>query len=317
MGVRRGLLAGIPHVIAVAPTIVVLATAGDRLPEPIASHFGLAGTADGFASRFTMLAVAAMLGTGLALMFGLTARQGAPRAAAVSRFDTGRWFIGVSWGTAAFLSVVLYAATAANLDLSDAAATTLPGWTFPLGLLAGVVAGAVGGLVAPRTPPAPADAAPIRPLPLGPTEQVSWSRRISSPWLPLLGGALTAGGLVIGVAAQPGAGIVVGVSGIAVVTLASARVVVDRRGLTVTLGPLGRPRLHVPAEDITAVTVADVTPAQYGGWGYRVIPGGRGVIIRSGPALVVTRRSGKQVTVTVDDAETAAGVLAAVTNMTT
>ena len=36
------------------------------------------------------------------------------------------------------------------------------------------------------------------------------------------------------------------------------------------------------------------------------------MIIRSGPALVVTRRSGQQLTVTVDDARTAAGVLAGV-----
>jgi hypothetical protein len=39
------------------------------------------------------------------------------------------------------------------------------------------------------------------------------------------------------------------------------------------------------------------------------VPGGSGVILRAGSALIVTRRSGRRFTVTVDDAETAAGLL--------
>jgi hypothetical protein len=68
--------------------------------------------------------------------------------------------------------------------------------------------------------------------------------------------------------------------------------------------------VHVPAADVASASTADVAPVQFGGWGYRVVPGGRGIILRGGPALVVTQHSGRRLTVTVDDPGIAAGLLA-------
>ncbi|GAA1235058.1 DUF1648 domain-containing protein [Pseudonocardia alaniniphila] len=311
---RRALLAGIPPLIALAPVITLLATAVGGLPDPMASHFGWSGSADGYAGRSAIIVMAAVLAVGLALLFGLVAHQGGTRNVPGSRWDTARWLVGVSWATAGLVGVVLFGSVVANLGLTDPAEAVLPWWTFPLGLLTAVVAGAVGGLVAPRTPGSGEEAQAVTPMTIGPTEQISWSRTVGSPWFPLVGAALVVAGGALGIAVNPVAGIGALVAGVAVTLLARARVTVDRRGLTVALGLIGWPRLRVPADDVASVTVADISPAQFGGWGYRVVPGGRGVIIRSGPALVVTRRSGRQVTVTVDDPETAAGVLAGVAN---
>jgi hypothetical protein len=309
---RRALLAGIPHLIAFAPVIVVLATASERLPDPIASHFDLSGSADRYVSRGAMLVLAIALAVGLALLFGLLARLGGARSAPVSRWDTLRMMVGISWASACLLGVVLLGSVVANLGLTDPATAVLPWWTFPLGLLAAAVAGVVGGLVAPSTPTAGEEPEAVSAVPLGPTEQISWSRSVGSPWFPVVGAVLVIVGCALGVAVDPVAGIVAGVAGAAVTLFSQARVTVDRRGLTVALGLLGWPHLRVPAHDVASVTVSDISPAQFGGWGYRVVPGGRGVIIRSGPALVVTRRSGQRITVTVDDPHTAAGVLAGV-----
>jgi hypothetical protein len=310
---RRMLLAAVPQLIAVVPAIVLLTTARDRLPDPIATHFGASGSADGFMSVDANLVVLAALGAGFALVFGLCGRVGfTGRPAPGSRRDLARWFVGTSWATAAFLGTVVLGAVAANLDLTDAGDAVLPGTTFLAGLLAAAVAGPVGGLLAPRTPDAGAAPPSVPAAPLGSTERISWSRSVGAPWLTVGGTVLVGAGIAAATALRPAGGIVMAAAGVVTVLLGHARVVVDRRGLTVVLGLLGWPRVRVPAEDVEEVTVSDVSPVQFGGWGYRVVPGGRGVILRAGEALVVTRRSGKRLTVTVDDAGTAAGLLSAV-----
>jgi Protein of unknown function (DUF1648) len=310
---RRVLLAALPQVVAVIPALALLVFSAHRLPDPIASHFDASGVADGFASPASTLLTMLYLGVGLALLFGvLSWFLFGSRPPGGPSWDFGRWFVGISWAESAFLGVVLYQAVAANLDLTDAAEAVLPGTMFPLALLAAVVAGIVGGLLAPRTPVSDAEPASVAAVSLGATEQVSWTRSVGAPWLPVLGGLLIALGVGLGVALHPGGGIGAAVAGVAVVLLGSARVTVDRRGLTVALGPFEWPRVRIPADDVADTSVAEVSPGQFGGWGYRIVPGGHGVILRSGEALVVTRRSGRRFTVTVDDAVTAAGLLSAV-----
>lgn len=306
---RRALLAAVPHPIAAIPTITLLIAAADRLPDPLASHFGPSGTADGFAGRWSLVALAAGLGIGMAVVFALTAATG---MGAVSRRDLGRWLVGLSWATAGFVGTVQFAATAANLDLADPATAALPLWTFPAALLIGAAAGLLGWLVTPRTTPSTPDDPAVPAVALGPTERVSWSRTAGSPVLLLVAGVLAAAAIALWVAGLVVSAVVMVAVAVLALVLGSARVTVDRRGLTVALGMLGWPRLRIPADDIVSVTVTDVSPMQYGGWGYRVLPGARGVILRSGEALVVTRRSGQRFAVTVDDAGTAAGLLAGI-----
>jgi hypothetical protein len=69
----------------------------------------------------------------------------------------------------------------------------------------------------------------------------------------------------------------------------------------------------IPLGDIREVNAVQVSPtAEFGGWGWRMDGTGRsGIIMRAGSAVQVTRASGKKFVVTVDDADTAASVLAA------
>jgi hypothetical protein len=91
------------------------------------------------------------------------------------------------------------------------------------------------------------------------------------------------------------------------------RVRVDANGIVVRSLPLGRPRTRIPAREIASVKAVRVEPlAEFGGWGWRWSPvGGFGVIARGGDAIQVERRDGRRFTVTVDDAETGAALLAA------
>src|SRR3954454_19946807 len=102
---RRTLLAGIAHLVAFPPAVVVLATA-DGLPDPIASHFGLSGSADRYAGRGTVLALTGALAIGLALLFGLCARQSGTGSAPGTRWDNGRVLVAASWTTAGFLGAI-------------------------------------------------------------------------------------------------------------------------------------------------------------------------------------------------------------------
>jgi hypothetical protein len=86
-------------------------------------------------------------------------------------------------------------------------------------------------------------------------------------------------------------------------------VTVDDEALRVRYS-LPRTRV-VPRSDISdAAAEPDLRPLQWGGWGYRFL-GRRGaaIVLRRGPALVVTRASGRRLAITVDDPEGAVRAL--------
>ncbi|MBW0118008.1 hypothetical protein [Pseudonocardia abyssalis] len=291
------------QLVAQLPACLVLVTAADRLPDPLASHFALDGTADGFTGHGWLLVVLLGLAGSLAVVSWATLNS--------PHVPGRRVVVGASWATATLLGVVTWSATAANLDLADAADAVLPPWWFAVGLGAGAVVGAVAYRFAPPSPPAGRTDVMTPAVRLGATEQVSWSRTATSRVGVAAAVVLTVAGIGTAVAGLPlvaPVALLVAAAALAVAT--TARVTVDRRGLRVGLGPLGWPRLVVPVEDIRSAAVGEVSPAEFGGWGYRIVPGARGVILRGGPALLVTRRSGARLVVTVDDPGTAAGLLA-------
>ena len=91
----------------------------------------------------------------------------------------------------------------------------------------------------------------------------------------------------------------------------SFRVRASAAGLRVR-SAAGWPRLEIPATEIASTRAVQVNPfAEFGGWGYRFgTDGRRGFVLRTGEALEVTRPDGRVFVVTVDDAATAASVLA-------
>ena len=99
---------------------------------------------------------------------------------------------------------------------------------------------------------------------------------------------------------------------VTLVALAALRfdVRIDERGVTARAA-LGWPRVRVPLEKITSADViAEVSPlADFGGWGWRTVGAGDGVVLRTGEAIRIGRDRRSDLTITVDDAAGAVAVL--------
>jgi MFS family permease len=303
---RRILLSGLPPLIAALPGLILLVSAWDRLPETVASHFSLTGQADGTAGRLSLLALVVALPVLLAAVFAAVA---AAPAARHGRTDTGRLMVCLSWATGVLIGGLGLLVVSVNLDAVDPLAAVLPGVGMLAVLAATVGAGFLGWPLTPASPIVRVDAGDAPVLRLGPTERASWSGRCGS-WL--LGGGgvlLLVAGVLVGVLGSWVGGAALVVAGLLLTWCSVLVVTVDRTGLAVGMGPIGFPRLRVPLAEVAEAHVEDVMPLGYGGWGLRFLPGTVAVVLRSGPAIVVTRRSGRTLVVTVDDAETAVGLL--------
>ncbi|MFD5511624.1 DUF1648 domain-containing protein [Streptomyces sp. NPDC127051] len=192
-----------------------------------------------------------------------------------------------------------------------------------VGAVVTVVAASVAafaGMLAARRPTAPASPAqgPRMDIPEG--ERRVWLARTTNPWLTLLAAvigliALTA--LLVGAGSDPTKPmwlLIVPFTAASMTVLAcsSVRVRIAEPGLDVAFGPLGWPVRHWAAADIEWARAEHRTPAQVGGWGYRLSGLGTTVMLRSGECLVI-RSKGKDFAVSVDDAERAAALLNSLT----
>ncbi|MFJ7129522.1 hypothetical protein [Streptomyces sp. NPDC098101] len=301
---RLRALSALPFVLALLVYSLVFALWYDRLPDPLATHFGTegGGRADGFTDRAAYAAVSTALLLGLAVGWHFFVRR------------TALWG---AWATAGFTGALLVLILRDNLDATDPAQVVSPLANLTVAAAVAAVLALAGRALTrlvPEEEPVPGPGAADGPrLPLGPSEVAGWSRAAGSrPLTALAVLALAAVPVTLLLVPWPEAwpallGLVVGVPGLA---LARVRVTVDRRGLTVRPALVPRPRVRVPLAEVTGATVRDIDPVtEFGGWGYRVWPQRTGVVLRSGEALVVRRDSGREFAVTVSDAHTAAALL--------
>ena len=304
-------------VVVVAAGVVLQLVLLPQVPATIAVHWNAAGEADGFAPAWTQPLATAVLGLGLPLLIALTSLPG------LRRGDGGPTYRLMGATAAAVAALVTVALTwtfamQAGLDTAAEAPTV---WA---ALVASFVAGAVVGVAAwfaqPREEATDAAAAPATPLALAANERVLWMRTSGMS----RGAAITVVAAVLLVAGSAVVAWVTGaepllawiLTGTALLLLVFAattlafHVRVDETGLHVD-SVLGLPRLHVPLADIASAARVDVSPmGEFGGWGLRLGAGRRfGVVLRSGEAIEVLRRSGARFAVTVDDAGTGASLL--------
>lgn len=95
------------------------------------------------------------------------------------------------------------------------------------------------------------------------------------------------------------------VVGLVVRLAGRVRVTVDGTGLTADPGRARWPRVHVPLDDIDAVTSLHVNPWRWGGWGYRgslTVFRRAAWVVRAGPGIRLDLRDGRRFVVTVDGA---------------
>ncbi|AWB86657.1 DUF1648 domain-containing protein [Mycetocola zhujimingii] len=315
-GRRRYLVIGVilPILIALVGAIVALTWLPD-LPDPVAIHWDSNG-ADGFGSVWIMILMPLAIVTVVTVASGLSLR-GAPQRGGLT--STEKIIVVTRMFLSVLLTIGVIGSLAAQRGLSDAAAAPNIATPMIVGAIGGVLLAAVAWFVLPRAVPASFDEeTEVEPLDLAPTENVYWSRtvRISGGIVVVLAlvVALTVGN-AIATARGSSSGLPFALGLAVFVLLLSVgmsfwRVRADRRGFAVR-GILGWPQVSIPANEVADVRVVRVNPtADFGGWGWRVAPGRRtGIILRAGEAIEVTRRNGKRLVVTVDDAETAARVM--------
>ncbi|MGW5115131.1 DUF1648 domain-containing protein [Streptomyces noursei] len=300
----RGWIAALPFLLVTVCLGGVYAVVADRLPERLAAHFGLDGRPNGYASTqgllWWFLAVLLAAGAGTAAL----SRRALPAR-------SGRLLIATGY----FLVVVLgYPAAAilwGNADAADAAAVRMPLWQLAASLGAGVLAAGLGWLLAGPDPEVPRpEPGRVRRLDLPAGVRAGWTRTISSLPMAALAALMACGGVVLGVSAGWVGGGALLLCALLVAVHCSVRVTVDKRGLTLIPVLFPVPLRRIPLAGVAEATSRRISPlAEYGGWGYRIRPGGSGLLLRSGAGLVLRRTNGREFVVTVDDAATAAALL--------
>lgn len=281
---------------------VALMTAG-RLPAVMATHFDLTGRPDGF-----MATTAALFVQGLFVL-------GVPLAL-LAVFSAGQWWRGelarsmsaTIAGLSASLTTLFVTLTLAHVGVENADEVTLRAATALLALAAGVVVALLTALILPKPLPR-LPAPPVTPMAIAPTDRVSWFGKAHTGPTALAAIGL---GIVVIVAAALATGVVwlwllVVLLVILILGITSFDLNVDARGVA-WRAALGLPRGRVKLSEITDVSVIEVNPGDFGGYGVRVVPGRLGLITRSGSALLVAHGK-RELVVTVDDAFTAASVL--------
>ncbi|MFE4689786.1 DUF1648 domain-containing protein [Streptomyces sp. NPDC056749] len=299
---RRTALTAVPFAVATIAYVGTFLTHYDRLPERIATHFSFDGSPDGFMGRASALWVGGALLVGLGLLFTVLTATAERRAG--TRLNAA-----IGAGTAAALGYPLVVTVLVNSDTQGAAEAQMPVRHVAALLFGGLLTGALAWWLSGAKPrPAPAPAAPS--LALADGEAAAWSRTEVSRVLLLTAAAVTIAGVSTAAFGAWRIGLPLLVVGLVCLAFTGVRVTVDRRGLTIASTLLPRPRLALPLGSITGAGSVQVDAmGEFGGWGYRIRPNRRGVLLRSGEALSVRTTGGREYVVTVDDSTTAAGLL--------
>ncbi|KJL44813.1 DUF1648 domain-containing protein [Microbacterium trichothecenolyticum] len=290
-----------------------------QVPSTVAVHWNAAGEADGFAPAWTQPLMTVGFGLGVPFLIAATTMPGLRRG---ERGATYRLMGATAAATCALTTVAFTVTFAmqAGLDSADDAPAV---WAaLAAALAAAALIGVAAWLVQPQQQTAHAAPVPGAPLALAANEHAVWVRATAMN----TGGAIAIVTAVLAVAVAAAVAWLTGaeplvawlVTGIALLLLVLAattlafHVRVDDTGLHVD-SVLGIPRFHVPLADVVSAARVEVNPmGEFGGWGLRLSTGRRfGVVLRTGEAIEVLRRSGKRFVVTVDDAGTGAALLEA------
>ncbi|MGG7465448.1 hypothetical protein [Plantibacter sp. YIM 135347] len=284
----------------------------DRLPDLAPRHWNSAGVPDGFESASAMFIVSLSI-TVVAALIG-TVAVFLPVVRPVYR----RGILFFTGFAAALGASVWVQATALTIGAGgDPKAADLGAWSVLA--LAAPLWGLIPYFLQPRAPKSGQTREAATPLHLGADETGAWSRATNGAVFMVMLLLLVAVVCVLLVPlflSQDGFGAIAGIAFTVLIALLAlafvrVRVTVDRRGLRVLSGTLGLRVKHIPLDEIESVEADQLVPMQWGGWGYRFMPGRSAVIVRGGEGLVVTRTNGNLFAVSTNDARTAAGLLVA------
>ncbi|MCJ7725083.1 MAG: DUF1648 domain-containing protein [Acidimicrobiia bacterium] len=286
--------------VLIAGTIaVVAALAWGDLPGSIATHWSLNGTPNGHMPPAALL---------LGVMVVVVSAWMAVSSASQRMPGEARSFIAGFAGIGGLLGVVTWFAIDANRGAADwTAAGEVTAVHLVVVFAAALMLGSIGWVIAGRSN-ATGGALAVTP---GPTIRVEagtdpvWSGRGRGVVLIVIGIGL----VVLAAALWSLVSLLLLVTALPVIAFAEVRATVSRRGVVVSLGWLGIPHWRVRLEEIAGAEVEHVSPMAYGGWGYRLRPGIRGIIVRGGDSIRIRRIDRPDLVLTVDDAERGVGLI--------
>ncbi len=314
--------------------LVLLLVWMPRVPSPAATHWSGSGGPDGFGSPWSYVWITLLVGVGIVLMLGafveFGSRAPAPSPKRVMPVWSGyqRFLAAFGFGYAVFLAITMLASVWVQLDLEDARQAGGVGLPMALAFGIWVLVTLIGWFVQPKVEIARPSEGGVEPLPLKASERAAWFGEVRPSkvfvWVIGLGilVVIAATVWVFSLSVSPaerGAMAATRVLMVAVVLLLLLlvltsswfRVRIDERGLEAR-SAIGWPVFRLPADEVQRVEAAHITPlAEFGGWGMRWAPGRFGIVMRTGEGIVAKRKDGRIFAVTLDDAETAAAVLAA------
>lgn len=305
----------VPSAIAVVTAVITLSWL-PQLPDPIAIHWSGAGP-DGFGPALPFV----LAPLGITIVFSVFVALWSWRPTPSGRLTWNQKFLVVtSLWLATMINVVFAGSVAMQRGLADANAAPDVGLWLAIGAGAGLVLAVVGWFLLPPAETVDEAGTLPKPVDVQGQERVSWSQpaRLSTAALAVIA-VVVAVALVTAVLVTlvSRSASIVAVIVFALVALLAAtntwwRVSADHRGF-IARGVLGWPSKRIPLDDIRSVQVVEVHPTRdFGGWGWRWGGNGRtGIILRAGDAIEVMTAGSKRFVVTVDDAATGAGVLAA------
>ncbi|BDZ38957.1 DUF1648 domain-containing protein [Microbacterium suwonense] len=318
---RVGLIA--PLALLVAAAVVIVAWMPE-LPDPMAIHWGEEGV-NGYAPKWAYIALGLGIGVAVVVLtavFAMVAHrlpQSSVRPAVGPWSPTARFMGALNLGLGALIATIAVAGAWIQRGLSDAA--DAPGIGIPtlIGFVLMAVLTALGWFLQPRSPETEAEQpAPAGSIPLATTERAAWfgTATMARSGVIVLISALTllAAMTVFFLAAGEDGSwillIVTAVMAVLIGTMVVFRVRVNGEGLRVR-SLLGWPNSRIPLDRIEKVETVQLDPfREFGGWGWRLaLDGRRGVVLRAGEALQVTRTDGRVFVVTVDGASAAAATL--------
>ncbi|KGM08773.1 hypothetical protein [Cellulomonas bogoriensis] len=295
---------GVPAVVVGTGVLVAWRWRGD-LPEPLTVPWG-AGLG----------AAATTLGGHLGLMVGVVAAVclylwsvafWSGRETLIRRFACG-----VAVWAAVFVTSTSVGALGAHAGVVGARGDG----ALAAGIAVASLAGVVTAWLTPGDPPRPVAPVLVRAAVVELDDGERWEtrpRQLGAQWLSTA--ALLSAVLVAVLTSWWVGAVVVGlVVGLVLLVVSGWVVRVGLDGVQVR-GPLGRPVVDVPVQDVTGARVVAVHAFRdFGGWGLRAgtAPDGRpraGLVLRSGPALEVSRVDAPPVVVTIEDADTAAALV--------
>ena len=288
-----------------------------ELPDPIATHWGTTNGPDGFGSLASSIIMTGVIGIALPLFISLIILPGITRSEVSTRLIRLNAAACVWVGT--FLTLLVTVSVEEQRGLTDAREMGGIGRALGLAFIIATVLAVPSAYAIPRvevkTPPMTI----AKPNAMANSESLPWSRTVRAGrlmrwilYIAILILAATTVGLAI-TSSREVALIMAGATLIAVVvTCMTTRflVTVDVDGLHIT-SALGWPSFHTAPGNILEVTSgATSAVAEFGGWGIRVLPGKIGIILHGGEVLRVTRRGGRELVITMEDAAEAASLLA-------